>query len=405
MAIDWKQKASNIRWTSVCSSSTGQIIYASSALDNLYKSTDYGESFSKLTNSPQYGSACTCSSDGSKVIAYDNSGGYYLYISTDGGSSWTSKGSLNQFANTCAIKTSNNFQYIVLVVNNGYIWISTDYGDTWTQKGESRGWRGCTVSDDGSKMIAVEAGGRIWASTDYGSTWSQKSSGNGPLTAICGNSDLSKCYICKYGGKIFTTTDLGVNLSEISSSSTANYLTISCDSDSRKILAGLGDNGVIVSEDEGSSWTAYNTYGKCYVSVSNNEEVLILAQDSSNGYVYISRESTPVAPTVTTQDCTSIGSTGATGNGNITATGGADCTRRGFCYMTGTSGDPTTANSVAYDDGTFGTGAYTKAITGLSASTGYRVRAYAVNTEGTSYGTTVQLTTAAPAAGLIMMFE
>ena len=100
-------------------------------------------------------------------------------------------------------------------------------------------------------------------------------------------------------------------------------------------------------------------------------------------------------PTVTTQNCDSISYTTATGNGNITNTGGLSITRRGFCYMEGTSGDPTTANSVAYDDGTFSSGAYTKGLTGLTANTGYRVRAYAVNSMGTSYGTTVQLTTTA----------
>jgi len=101
-------------------------------------------------------------------------------------------------------------------------------------------------------------------------------------------------------------------------------------------------------------------------------------------------------PTVTTQDCDLIETTSARGNGNITDLGGvASCSRRGFCYMEGTGGDPTTANSVAYDDDGFGTGAYTKVITGLSQGTNYRVRAYAVNTAGTGYGTTVQLTTLA----------
>jgi hypothetical protein len=101
----------------------------------------------------------------------------------------------------------------------------------------------------------------------------------------------------------------------------------------------------------------------------------------------------PVAPTVTTQAPSSLTSTTLTGNGNITATGGANATRRGFCYKVGTSGDPTTADSVAYDDGDYGIGAYTKGLTGLTASTGYRVRAYAVNSAGTSYGSTVQVTT------------
>ena len=101
----------------------------------------------------------------------------------------------------------------------------------------------------------------------------------------------------------------------------------------------------------------------------------------------------PAAPTVTTQAASAVEVTTATGNGNITATGGSNATRRGFCYMTGTSGDPTTANSVAYDDGSYGTGAYTKGLTGLSAGTSYRVRAYAVNSVGTSYGVTVQILT------------
>jgi len=98
-------------------------------------------------------------------------------------------------------------------------------------------------------------------------------------------------------------------------------------------------------------------------------------------------------PTVTTQAATNVEATTATGNGNITAIGGATVTRRGFCYMVGTSGDPTTANSVAYDDGSFTTGAYTKEITGLSTGTNYRVRAYANNAGGTGYGTTVQILT------------
>lgn len=100
-----------------------------------------------------------------------------------------------------------------------------------------------------------------------------------------------------------------------------------------------------------------------------------------------------VIPTVTTQACDEIETKQVDGNGNITATGGVNCTRRGFCYIEGTSGDPTTANSTTYNDGDFGTGAFSKTITGLSPDTSYRVRAYAINTAGTGYGTTVQAKT------------
>ena len=100
-----------------------------------------------------------------------------------------------------------------------------------------------------------------------------------------------------------------------------------------------------------------------------------------------------VSPTVTTQAASSITSTTCLGNGNITDEGTADVTRRGFCYKAGTTGDPTTADSVAYDDGSFSTGAYTKTISGLTPITAYRVRAYCVNSVGTSYGSTVQVYT------------
>lgn len=80
-------------------------------------------------------------------------------------------------------------------------------------------------------------------------------------------------------------------------------------------------------------------------------------------------------------------------NGNITATGGTNATRRGFCYKVGTSGDPTTGDSVVYEDGDFGISAYVLTVTGLTAETDYRIRAYAINDGGTGYGTTIQIKT------------
>lgn len=97
------------------------------------------------------------------------------------------------------------------------------------------------------------------------------------------------------------------------------------------------------------------------------------------------------APTVTTQDCTDVTATSAIGNGNITATGGVAPTRRGFCYIAGTSGTPTISDSVVYDDGAYDTGAYTKGLSSLTSGGKYRVRAYATNSAGTGYGSTVQL--------------
>ena len=94
-------------------------------------------------------------------------------------------------------------------------------------------------------------------------------------------------------------------------------------------------------------------------------------------------------PTVTTSQVTNITQTSATGGGNVTATGGGNVTERGICW--GTSHNPTTSNSHA-NSGT-GTGSYTVNMTSLTANTTYYVRAYAINSAGTAYGSEVSFTT------------
>jgi hypothetical protein len=100
--------------------------------------------------------------------------------------------------------------------------------------------------------------------------------------------------------------------------------------------------------------------------------------------------------TVLTVSFTDVSTTSFTANGNITSVGGSAVTRRGFCYILGDTGEPTAADTVAYEDGTFGVGAYSIGIAGLTINTHYRVRAYVVNTEGTSYGATITVATKVP---------
>ena len=100
-----------------------------------------------------------------------------------------------------------------------------------------------------------------------------------------------------------------------------------------------------------------------------------------------------VAPTVTTQAVADIDTTTATGHGNITATGGENPHTRGICWNIG--GTPTTGDSKSEDNGggSYGTGAFSKAMTGLTPGQLYYVRAYAINSIGTGYGNEVNFTT------------
>jgi len=94
-------------------------------------------------------------------------------------------------------------------------------------------------------------------------------------------------------------------------------------------------------------------------------------------------------PVLTTNVITDLSGMTATCGGNITSDGGATVTARGVCWSTGQS--PTISDSKT-SDGT-GAGSFTSAITGLSPTTAYFVRAYATNSTGTGYGSAISFTT------------
>ncbi|MFZ6021904.1 MAG: hypothetical protein ACOYT9_00340 [Patescibacteria group bacterium] len=101
------------------------------------------------------------------------------------------------------------------------------------------------------------------------------------------------------------------------------------------------------------------------------------------------------SPTVTTGAVSSIGETAATVAGDVTSDGGETITERGIVFSS-SNNTPTTANGKFTAAGT--TGAYTATLTGLTLNTTYYARAYAINSEGTSYGSVVTFKTLEPAA-------
>ncbi len=100
---------------------------------------------------------------------------------------------------------------------------------------------------------------------------------------------------------------------------------------------------------------------------------------------------TIVAPTVTAQAVSAIDETTATGNGNITSIGGETPTKRGICWNT--TGSPTVADNKSEEIGSFGTGAFTRPMTGLIRGERYYVKAYAYNSGGYSYSSEVNFYT------------
>ncbi|MHA3789695.1 hypothetical protein ACX0HA_15925, partial [Flavobacterium hauense] len=93
--------------------------------------------------------------------------------------------------------------------------------------------------------------------------------------------------------------------------------------------------------------------------------------------------------TITTTVATGIGSTSAVLGGNITNDGGYTVTARGIVWATTTN--PTLSNNVATNGS--GNGTFSATVSGLPPYTLIHYRAYATNSEGTSYGENRTFTT------------
>ena len=109
-----------------------------------------------------------------------------------------------------------------------------------------------------------------------------------------------------------------------------------------------------------------------------------------------------LTPTVTTASISTFDGTSATLGGEVTATGGATVTERGVVYSkTSENSDPMISGSnVTKDSNGDGTGTFGESITGLAYNTQYSVKAYASNSEGTSYGSVQTFTTSAAAGSI-----
>jgi hypothetical protein len=100
----------------------------------------------------------------------------------------------------------------------------------------------------------------------------------------------------------------------------------------------------------------------------------------------------PKFPEITTNPATDIGYLGAKLNANITVASPL-CDERGFDYGPVLDGYPFVYTNEVTETGSFGTGAFSLPIYGLTASQKYRFRAKAHNEAGWAYGSDLEFTT------------
>ncbi|MBK7097130.1 MAG: hypothetical protein IPH58_00625 [Sphingobacteriales bacterium] len=105
----------------------------------------------------------------------------------------------------------------------------------------------------------------------------------------------------------------------------------------------------------------------------------------------ITPPTTVVLATITTSEVHTVTTIEALGGGKVTNNGGATVVERGIVLST--SPNPTIENTKFGTTSVSGDGSFATRFTGLSASTKFYVRAYAVNSAGIAYGNEVTFTT------------
>jgi uncharacterized protein (TIGR02145 family) len=140
------------------------------------------------------------------------------------------------------------------------------------------------------------------------------------------------------------------------------------------ITGGQGSNSITVNAGTQSGTLSVTAQNACGTSAASTLALFIMK-----------------LPTVTTQAITDITSSNAVSGGNVTSDGNSEVTLRGVVWHT--SENPTVGSNLGITSNGTGTGAFISNITGLSPNTTYYVRAYAINSIGTSYGQQLSFTT------------
>lgn len=354
----------------------------------VYKTVDLGYTWSLSGLEMEYVRCMTQTPAGDIFAGTVISDGNGIYKSTDGGDNWvvTNNGLTNKEIRSIICTPSGT---IYAGTANG-VFKSTDNGANWSYSG-LHSWVDCFLYTSGNRLLAGTIDG-LFSSDDEGLTWIEKTtepsyikgmtqSNNGHIFMGGLNSDYHK-------NGVFRSDDNGETWTKSSNGLINNYvLSITFDAENNLYAGTTG--GVFRSADEGNSWTELNSGLTTY-------EVNVLSYHK-NGYLFAGtwggsifrNNHDETLPSVTTEEITNIISSTATSGGNVTSDGGAMVTARGVCWST--SVYPNIDDSITFD-GT-GTGEFTSNLTGLATGTSYHVRAYATNSEATSYGADIAFST------------
>lgn len=314
-------------YPSIAVSSTGQYIVACSS--KVYLSSNYGLNWLDLSNNGLPTNSTY------RSISTSSTGQYMMtnFIVDKTFNKWTQKDSARNWR---SISSSSTGQYMVACVYGGYLYTSKDYGDTWTQKDSARNWYCVSMSSIGQRILACVYGGYVYMSTDYGDNWSSTFSVASNWSGVSISSTGQTMAIVVNSAYLFYSTDYGANWTQSVGAYYRYWTSISMSSTGKYILAssngtsGPSTDNLYLSEKI-DVWKpkASSQNWKC-VSVSDSGQYMVACVE--NGYLYVSKD---LGNSWTQRDSSRNWSSVTTSNGQYMAA----CVNGGYLYLSNDYGD------------------------------------------------------------------
>ena len=172
------------------SSLTGQKVYYITDSFSTYASTDYGATFSELTNAPNNANRIVCNSTGAYVFLGTFDG--EIYVSSDSGANFTQTYSgIGPYVQSLTCSANGQYVYAAdaySIPPYSILYVSNDYGVTFSTLSKPTLFSEILCDSSGQKLFGVSPGGDlpgVAVSYDYGTTWKQTSFTSSVINIAC----------------------------------------------------------------------------------------------------------------------------------------------------------------------------------------------------------------------------
>jgi hypothetical protein len=187
----------------------------------------------------------------------------------------------------------------IVAVNTNSLWTSSNSGSTWTERLPWGNWNSVKLSADGTKIFATtrsNANSYVHISNDFGATWTTTRPSGYECWDLCQvaiSSDGTKVFLLLYGGGIYVSNDSGSTWTQTNTNRLA-WTTIASSSDGRYVIAGQETTRYLYkSSDYGQTWnqlTGADSFNGEWVSVEISDDGQKLVATAYNNNLFTSAD-------------------------------------------------------------------------------------------------------------------